>query len=93
MLLTYYGIPPDFRGGVHLFAIAYRWRSLPRVRRYRASKPQGSSERILPWQVIVDQLICASLSHTNYWYEMGMLKVQVHATDSVKTEYLWMYTC
>ena len=24
-------------------AIAYRWRSLPRVRRYRASKPQGSS--------------------------------------------------
>ena len=58
MLLTYYGVPPDFRGGVHLFAIAYRWHSLPRVRRYRASKPQGSSERILPWQVIVDQLIC-----------------------------------
>ena len=24
-------------------AIAYRWRSLPRVRRHRASKPQGSS--------------------------------------------------
>ena len=32
-------------------AIAYRWRSLPRVRRHRASKPQGSSERVLPWQV------------------------------------------
>ena len=31
-------------------AIAYRWRSLPRVRRHRASKPQGSSERVLPWQ-------------------------------------------
>ena len=29
-------------------AIAYRWRSLPRVRRHRASKPQGSSERMLP---------------------------------------------
>ena len=29
-------------------AIAYRWRSLPRVRRYRASKPQGSFERVLP---------------------------------------------
>ena len=28
-------------------AIACRWRSLPRVRRYRASKPQGSSERVL----------------------------------------------
>ena len=54
-------------------AIAYRWRSLPRVRRHGASKPQGSSERVLPWQVIVDQVICASLSHTHVgvvllWY-------------------------
>ena len=56
-------------------AIAYRWFSLPRVRRHRASKPQGSSERVLPWQVTMDQLICASLSHTHYWYEVGMLKV------------------
>ena len=56
-------------------AIAYRWRSLPRVCRHRASKPQGSSERVLPWQVTIDQLICASLSHTHYWYEVGMLKV------------------
>ena len=56
-------------------AIAYRWRSLPRVRRHRASKPQGSSERLLPWQVTMDQLIFASLSHTHYWYEVGMLKV------------------
>ena len=45
-------------------AIAYRWRSLPRVSRHRASKSQGSSERVLPWQVTMDQLICASLSHT-----------------------------
>ena len=29
-------------------AIAYRWRSLPRVRRHRASEPQGSSKRVLP---------------------------------------------
>ena len=29
-------------------ALAYRWRSLPRVRRHRASKPQGSSEPVLP---------------------------------------------
>ena len=54
-------------------AIAYRWRSLPRVRRHRASKPQGSSERVLPWQVTMDQLIFASLSHTHYLYEVGML--------------------
>ena len=50
-------------------AFAYRWRSLPRVRRHRASQPQGSSERVLPWQVTMDQLICASLSHTHYWYK------------------------
>ena len=58
-------------------AIAYRWRSLPRVRRHmhRANKPQGSSKRVLPWQVTMDQLICASLSHTHYWYGVGMLKV------------------
>ena len=47
-------------------AIAYRWRSLPRVRRPRANKPQGSSERVLPWQITMGQLIFASLSHTHY---------------------------
>ena len=55
-------------------AIAYRWRSLPRVLRHRASKPQGSSERVLPWRITMNQLIFASLSHTHYWYEVGMLK-------------------
>ena len=89
-ITTYYGIHPEFRGGVHMkppyaigsvpslsgHAIAYRWRSLPRVRRHRASKPQGSSERVLPcWQITMDQLIFACLSHTHYWYEVGMLKV------------------
>ena len=82
------GISPEFRGGVHsLFkppyaigsvpslsghAIAYRWRSLPRVRRHRVSKPQCSSERVLPWQVTMDQLICATVSHTHYWYEVNI---------------------
>ena len=57
-LVLTHGIPPDFCGVVHLFlspiaiktvpslsghAIAYRWRSLQRVRRHRASSPQGSS--------------------------------------------------
>ena len=47
-------------------ANAYRWRSLPRVRRHGASKPQGSSERVLlPSQVTMDQFICAPLSHTH----------------------------
>ena len=84
-LVLAYGVPPEFRGGVHLFvynrhtpsghAVAYRWRSLLRVRRHGASKPQGSSERVLPWQVTMNQLIFASRSHTHYWYKVGMLKV------------------
>ena len=48
-------------------AIAYRWRSLPRIRRHRANIPQGSFERVLPSQVTMDQLIYASLSHIHYW--------------------------
>ena len=54
------GVPPTFHGGVHLFmppttiepvpslsghANAYRWRLLPRVRRRRASSPQGNSSK------------------------------------------------
>ena len=57
------------------YAIAYRWRSLPRVRRHRASEPQGSSERVLHWRVTIDQLKCDSLPHTRYWYEVSILKV------------------
>ena len=90
-----YGIPPEFCGGASIYetairhrdspelsghAIAYRWCSLPRVRRHRASKPQGSSKRVLPWQITIDQLICASLSHIHYWYEVGMLKAPATIT-------------
>ena len=46
----------------HGHAIAYQWRSLPRGRRHRASKPQGSFEQVLSWQVTMDQVISASLS-------------------------------
>ena len=58
--------------GLSGHAIAYRWRSLPRIRRHRASKPQCYSERVLPWQVTMDQLIFASLSQTHYWYEVAI---------------------
>ena len=64
-------------------AIAYWWRSLPRVCRHRASKPEGSSKRVLPWQITIDQIICASLSHTHYWYDMGMLKVPMTGSKEV----------
>ena len=33
------------------------------------------NEYCLAWQVTMDQLICSSLPHTHYWYEVGMLKV------------------
>ena len=67
--------PPDAIGSVPNLlghAIAYRWRSLPRVRRHRASKPHGSSKRVRPWQITMDQLIFAALSHTHYWYEVAI---------------------
>ena len=112
-----YGIPPEFRCGVHLLfkppyairsvpslsghhASAYRWRSLPGVHRHRASKPQGSSERVLPWQVTMDQLKCTYISHTHYyWYEVvidyRMLKVlpgTVHQNEGEsnrRTDFWW----
>ena len=58
LIVISHKIPPAFREGVHIFipsaaigpvpslsghTIAYRWRSLPRVRRHRASSPQCSS--------------------------------------------------
>ena len=46
-----YSKPPYAIGSVPSLsghASAYRWCSLPRIRRHRASKPQGSSERVLP---------------------------------------------
>ena len=58
------------------YTIAHRWRSLPKVRWHRSSKPQGSFERVLPRKVTTDQLIYASLSNTHYWYEVSMLKVR-----------------
>ena len=77
---------PEFIGSRN---IAYRWRSLPRVRRHRASKPQGSSKRVLPWPVTMDHLICASLSHIHKWYEVGMLKIPaanyLSSTDNIGT--------
>ena len=34
----------------------------------------------------MDQLICTSLYHTHYWYELGMLKYRrVHQADTFQT--------
>ena len=64
-------VSPEFIGSRNCVPMAF---TVPRDRRHRASKLQDSSERVLPWQLTMDQLICASLSHTHYWYEVGMLK-------------------
>ena len=74
-LVLIYGIPPDFRGGIHLHAIgsvpslsghaiiAYRWRSLPRVLWHRVRRPQGSSSYGSCLGIIINLLLmCASLS-------------------------------
>ena len=83
----YIYLKPPYAIGSHTslsgHVVAYQWRLLPRVRRHKASKPQGSSERVLPWQVTIDQLRCASLSHIHYWYEVGMLKVLAHMNPMV----------
>ena len=91
-LVLTYGIPPVFRGGVHLF-ILNRHTPSGQSRVYRVTqlrtdgihyrKPAGIGPvnlKIVPneccrGQVTMDQLICASLSHTHYyWYEVGMLR-------------------
>ena len=85
--------PPYTIGSVQSLsghAIAYRWRSLPRVRWHRASKPQSSSERVLSWKVTMDQLICASLSHTHYWYGVGMLKVLATIWSRLTLSRIWI---
>ena len=77
-LVLTHGFPPEFRGGVHIFlpaphtigsvpslsghAIAYRLRSLPRVRWHRASSPQCSSSNGCCLCITMDQmLLCSSL--------------------------------
>ena len=88
-----YGIPPEFRGGVHLFIYFKRHTPSGQSRVYRVTQLRTNgvhcresagtgpvnlkvvrSKRVLLWQVTMDQLVCASLSRTQYWYEVGMLK-------------------
>ena len=93
-LVLTHGITPDVHGGVHLFlpahtvgsvpslsghAIAYRWRSLPRVRWHRASivltvVQVTGAVFASPW----NNYYCAPLfSNTRYWYKVSMLKYKI----------------
>ena len=62
-------------------AIEYRWRSLPRVRRHRASKPQGSSSNGCCHFAGHHGPTNVRLSFPHplyyYWYEVGVLKAKV----------------
>ena len=62
--------PPSAVGSVPSLwghAIAYRWRSLPRVRRHKASSPQGSSTNGCYFFVTMDHFFHVSLfSHAIY---------------------------
>ena len=89
---AYLRIPPEFRGGVHLF-IYNRHTPSGQSRVYRVTQLRtdgvhcresaGTGPVILKvvpnecclGKVTMEQLIFASISHTRYWYEVGMLKV------------------
>ena len=89
-----YGVPPEFRGGVHLFTENHHTPSgqsrVYRVTQLRTDgvhcrEPAGTGPvnlKVVPNEccfgrsVTMNHLICASLSHTHYWYGVGiMLKV------------------
>ena len=56
--ITHHRVSPVFTG----HAVAYRLRSLPRVRWYRARSPQGSSSNGCCFCITTDQmLLCSSL--------------------------------
>ena len=113
-MLTH-GIPPEFRGGVHIFlpvphtigsvpslsghAIAYRLRSLPRVRWPRASSPQGSSSNGCCLCITMDQmLLCSSLFthplliHSENVQIIGCIQSTVYKYQNISTTAV-VYCC
>ena len=51
-------VSPEF---ITSYNFAYRWRSVPRVRRHRANSSQGSSSNGCCLCITMDKLMCASL--------------------------------
>ena len=97
-MLTY-GTPPEFRGSVHLFIYnrhtpsgqsrVYRVTQL-RTDGVHCREPGGTGPvnlKVVPNQCCLGTSpwtkICASLSHTCYWYEVGILKVPLYIIDSM----------
>ena len=78
-------VSPEFIGSRNCVPMAFTAESPPA----QGHKTQGSSESVLPCRVAMDQLICVSLSHTHYWYEVGMSKV----TTIYIYDYLFVQAC
>ena len=76
-----HGVSPEFIGSRNCVPMAFTAESPPAQ---ASKKPHGSSKRVLPGQVTMDQLICASLSHTHCWYEVGILKAPASLYNLLK---------
>ena len=95
-MLTH-GIPPDFRGGVHLFIYtAIRQRAsprfigsgncvpmalLPRVRRHRVNSPQVSSSNGCCLCITMDQLMCVCVFSSHSLWTSSSLDVPAGVTQ------------
>ena len=71
-------------------AIAYRWRSLPRIHWHRASSPQGSCRnRCCLFRLLHGPSFCAPfIFHAHYWYAVDMM---IHVIQRISEAFgsLW----
>ena len=70
-------VSPDFIGSRTCVPMVFTAESPP-------ARGQYTSKRVLRWQFTMDQLIRTIISHTHYWYEVGMLKYH-----NIPTRKLW----
>ena len=63
----------------------------PRVRRHRGSKSQGSSKRVLPWQVTMDQMRLYFPHPLIVW--SGYVELKVPMVPCNLMNYVCMYVC
>ena len=84
-LVLTYGIPLQFRGGAYRFILTAKHHRVTQLRtdgvHCRGSAGTGPVNlKVVPngcclGRFTMDQLVSASLSHTHYWYQVGMLEV------------------
>ena len=105
-LVLTHGIPPDVHGGVHIFlppigsvqslsghAVAYRWRSLPRVRWHKVSivlKVARVTGACLLCITMDQLLLCASLSPHPLLVESEYVQIQNMDTTTAVLAVSWI---